>query len=521
MTTIWHGCYEKKHKDLAVPASIRHPAKMAPGLCERIFAYGQSQGWWQPGDLILDPFSGIFTTGLVGAYFGYQVLGIELEPAFYELGCQNIAFNKSKWDLLGKPIPVLVQGDSRKVLRHWADFTASEANGLVTSPPYADKRLTPRTNFQSRFQPDAQPAKASRAEGYSQASGVITSPPYVNSLCDSQGGIDTAKIKESDRRNTSKRRAEHHDKLNASQSYGSTPGQIGEMPAGVITSPPWSDVDSTPVNHATRTQLAREQGISNSQFVTPIDVQNRSGERLGYQDTPGQIANMPTGVITSPPFAGNSGGTGPASSDKINARYPGVFERSLGGMRVDEAYGATEGQINSLPMGTVDGAVTSPPYGGNDKGDYSTGARDPHGKHFAGEFRGSYGHTDGNAGDMPTGDVSLPETYWGACAEIYRQCLRLLRPGGVAAIVIKNYVKDGQIVDLVQQTETLLKALGWEHIETILASLVKETRRPTLFGDEKVERVERIGFFRRLYNKKHPENRIDYEAVICMRKPAK
>ena len=36
-------------------------------------------------------------------------------------------------------------------------------------------------------------------------------------------------------------------------------------------------------------------------------------------------------VLTSPPFAGTSGGHGTASSEPINAKYPGLFQRHLGG----------------------------------------------------------------------------------------------------------------------------------------------------------------------------------------------
>jgi hypothetical protein len=54
----WYGCHFSPRGELFTPESSRHPAKMAVGLCERIFTHGCARGYWKRGDLVLDPMAG-------------------------------------------------------------------------------------------------------------------------------------------------------------------------------------------------------------------------------------------------------------------------------------------------------------------------------------------------------------------------------------------------------------------------------------------------------------------------------
>jgi len=356
-TIIWHNCYDASLKGLVTKESFAHPAKMARGLCERILDYGRERGYWKPGDLIVDPFGGIGTTGLVGAYRGYRVVSVELEPKFVEMHQANIERNRKKLERIGAPLPVVVQGDSRKLR------------------------------------------------------------------------------------------------------------QLVAEAVGAVMSPPWSNVLSRDVVDANaRVAWAREHGISNAEHVSPVDMERAGARDQDYGKEAGQIGTMPEGnlssvigAVMSPPFAGNSGGHGEASSGPVNARYPGVFERHTGSMRNGAGYGASEGQINAMPAGdpaqvigaissppyegvefnadqnqadsgkplsrshqsysNIAGAIASPPYGGNEKSDYTHEARDRRrlgddyaGKGRGGSFRGSenYGETDGQIGRMPMGAITSP-----------------------------------------------------------------------------------------------------------------
>ena len=63
----------------------------------------------------------------------------------------------------------------------------------------------------------------------------------------------------------------------------------------------------------------------------------------------------------------------------------------------------------------------------------------------------------------------------------------------------------------------LLAACGFDVFLRVRAHLVKETRQPSLFGGEEVERTERKSFFRRLAESKGSP-RIDWEEGIWCRK---
>ena len=190
----WHGCYDGNLKDLIVPEAFKHPAKMSRKLCERIFDYGCEQGYWQPGDTIIDPFGGIGTTGIIGAYRGYKVISIELEDEFYTLALQNREKNQQKIELLGHPTPTFLNGDSRKLLE-----ILGQANGCVTSPPFLQSSGG-AYNPKEREDPGliarhAAGNKSSKAYGsevgqihnlpegdHDQVVGAISSPPYENSI---------------------------------------------------------------------------------------------------------------------------------------------------------------------------------------------------------------------------------------------------------------------------------------------------------------------------------------------------
>lgn len=330
----WHGCYDGNWRGLIVPKAYAHPAKFAPGLVARILDHGLEMEWWNPGDLLGDPFAGIGCGGIMCAFRGLRWVGVEMEEKFVDLAHRNFALHTHKWRGVGLPLPLIVQGDSREFAGIVGGLSAA-----VTSPPFASVEPCQDRTFRIN---DGRKAPPQGQDG-----------------------------------------------------YGSSPGQIGNMPAGTVDA-----------------------------------------------------------VVTSPPWGGE--------------------------------YGNAEGG-NQICKGRV-----------GKPGDLTAGKTVLGGGHAPGQIGNSAG-----------------TTYWQAVAEVYAQCALALKPGGIMAVVIKDYVKKGNRVPLCDQTLELLTRLGFEPVERIRAWLVEERRTSGLFG-EIVRRKERKSFFRRLAEKKGSP-RIDWEEVLVVR----
>lgn len=166
------------------------------------------------------------------------------------------------------------------------------------------------------------------------------------------------------------------------------------------------------------------------------------------------------GIVTNPPYA----------ESRLNAHY-----------------GTTPGQIGSLPAGKLDAVVTSPPFEDSlnskdrDFNDVSRPGRS--------DQCSEYGQSAGQIG------ITTGETYWQAVKTVYEQCRLAMKPGGIMAMVVKDYVKAGKRVPLCDQTCSLLESIGFEVFERCRAWLVKEETNPRLFG-EVTEKTELKSFFR-------------------------
>ncbi len=235
------------------------------------------------------------------------------------------------------------------------------------------------------------------------------------------------------------------------------------------------------------------------------------GDAIAHRNQNGTLA-----VVTSPPYAD--------SDTKPTALGIGKGTRSTGQSadrnKGDYIYGTTEGQIGRLPAGDMAAVVTSPPYEGTQTGQSDSpkkifeGCEKKYGRTFRGSRaiaeREAYGQTNGQIGHNDG------ETYWQAVAQVYAQCRLVLRPGGVMAIVIKDYVKNKARVPLCDQTADLLTRLGFTVFERMRCWLTKETTHEDLFAGTVTKRKERKSFFRRLAEKKGSP-RIDWEEVIWTR----
>jgi len=120
------------------------------------------------------------------------------------------------------------------------------------------------------------------------------------------------------------------------------------------------------------------------------------------------------------------------------------------------------GNAKALPLNGADCVVSSPPF----EDQSAMLDREWFVKHRAefggGGLMGSYtcpGVSDENIGNL------RGQAYWNSIHQVYAECHRVLRPGGVMALVLGNFVRDGKIIDLIGQTVILCEQLGFERFD--------------------------------------------------------
>jgi tRNA G10 N-methylase Trm11 len=389
-TEDWSGCYELSRAGLFTRESNRHPAKMAAGLCFRIFEHGERMGYWRKGDLILDPMAGIFTTGICGATMGYRALGIELEKHFYDLALVNIEQARRRFHSLGNCW--IVQGDARNL--QGTDYEAA-----ITSPPYLAAPSAGGINVKG-YGADGADKVGERTYSSRTVSGAVSSPPYADQQLTGQNQFRSA-------------------------------GQPNRPDAAENSREGYAGVVSSPTYGATDPSSSHQQGISR---MNPDSPNFRPCARR----------------------------------DKQERDAPRPYSRGEGS--------PTVAQIGNLrdPKGDIDQVL------------------------------------NGKTG----------QTYLSAMLEVYRQLHLVLKPGGVVALVTKNPIKKGQLRRLDLDTIRLMEATGFELFERKRAMLAEITHQGHLLGEPTVHKRERKSFFKRLYEKNHPELAVDHEDVMFFRKNA-
>jgi len=242
-------------------------------------------------------------------------------------------------------------------------------------------------------------------------------------------------------------------------------------------------------------------------------------------------------IVTSPPYA-ETGASGPSRSpfwerlakDPTSARFGRGSHPSIG-----EGYSPNNKNIGNLPYGSIDSIVTSPPYeeamsgGGIAKyGHYM----DPNlagrvysaenmnierqkrrvekglakmqrpdvftsegNKAAKGYFEGKYSVEVDNIGNLKG------ETYLQAMLQIYQQCHKVLKPNGLMILVLKNFIRNKQVVRLDLDTIKLCEQAGFEFKERFYRKLPSQS------------------FWRIIYHQKYPQvKQIEYEDVIAVRR---
>jgi len=128
--------------------------------------------------------------------------------------------------------------------------------------------------------------------------------------------------------------------------------------------------------------------------------------------------------------------------------------------------------LSTLPEGSWDASVFSPPYegalaslGGDGPmvGPATQEEREERYKWRAVPGHSTYGDTEGQIGAM------FGEDYWKAMLPIYKGVYRVLKPGGILVVVTKDRREDWCLVRVGQGTRILCEYAGFVPIETIQA----------------------------------------------------
>ena len=142
-----------------------------------------------------------------------------------------------------------------------------------------------------------------------------------------------------------------------------------------------------------------------------------------------------------------------------------------------------QGKVEQSYTRPVDSIITSPPYeealglhsgGGHDESRYQMYASG--GKNSS---DAAYGRTSQNIGNL------RGPAYWDAMQQVYSECHRVLKPGGLMALVLKGFTRDGEYVDLPAQTRELVETLGFRFVETWQRELWSLSFWRILQGSEK------------------------------------
>lgn len=452
----WAGCYDIGWLGEIIPEAFAHPAKIGRGLVRKIYAHAFAEGWLRAGDLVIDPFGGIGGTAIDAALRGVRWIGNELEPKFVALGNQNIELWQRKYS----------------GLNGWVRPTLLQGDS---------RRL---------------------AQNLGRAEMVCGSPPYAVGVVVDRNGIDRSKMADG--------RPGGPNSQAGVKGYGMSDGQLGAMKEGdppvlVVGSPPYAEIASGAGGLNTKPPKHEGQQGGRASGSASQDTDQR------YGDSEGQLARM---VLGSPPFSHPN--EQPVASQSRLLKEGGYAAIKAPGKM---ARGTTDGNLESMREGDAAAVIGSPPFNenrsnqihGNAKGVHSYDENEA--KSRAKKNYQKPEHPD-NLG------LSIDTTFWEAAAEIVAQCHLILRPGGHAVWVTKDFVRKGKRVPFSDQWQALCESQGFRLVCRHRAMLVAHHgEQRTIFGDTEVATTSRKSFFRRLAEAKGSPP-IDWEDVICLEKIA-
>jgi DNA modification methylase len=249
----------------------------------------------------------------------------------------------------------------------------------------------------------------------------------------------------------------------------------------IITSPPYSNTDIVKKNSEEFWEKAKELGKR-------WGSKPPSGTEEKQYSSPNNIANLPyiDTIITSPPYL-KSAEKG-AGINKQREKDVKIGCSTIG--RLVDNPNAID---NTKEYGNIDVILTSPPYA-----DAISKQGGPVGVKKVGISTitaGVYSADPSNIGNLKG------ETYLEAMFKVYSEMFKVLKPNGLAIIIVKPFIRKKKVVDLPYHTYLLMNKVGFR-----LEKLYKL-------------RLKAQSFWRILYFKKNPNVPvIAHEYILVCRK---
>jgi len=228
------------------------------------------------------------------------------------------------------------------------------------------------------------------------------------------------------------------------------------------------------------------------------DTAVRDGDpaRVGYR----QAVDV---VLTSPPYGKSQTGGGIFREGYTKPGEAQVTDPDLP-LRHSRPLSDDPRNIDNLEYGEVDAVVTSPPYEATIPAQdeswlekhWDDASESP--KHttmrFGRSLKGYSGKED-NIGNLKGG------TYASAMFKVYRECWKVLKPGGRMVLVTRNFIRAKQVIRLDLDTIKLCESAGFRLLDRWYFKL------PTL------------SFWINNFRNKHPDYpKVDYEDVLVFEK---
>lgn len=245
----------KKYFD---PKAVEHPAKANLYLVDYLI-----RTFTKPGETVLDPMAGTYSTCVVAARAGRRSIGLELEKRFYGWGIETKKRTAPKLPML------LLKGDARKLSK----ILHKKLGIAISSPPYSDVMSADKRG------------------------GVIS--PYMHGLIHRLSGIPPrAFAHDYDLLVEAMSRARH--KIPAA--YSKDPENIGNLQHGTI------DTIATSVPFGKGGGEGGGKGIGAHGYISEkgVDLDLHKRHDRSYGLDPQNISNLNIGkidyVVQSPPY---------------------------------------------------------------------------------------------------------------------------------------------------------------------------------------------------------------------------